>query len=250
MYFYLLGVNKGPSITQKQLDEFMSEYIGKELDFVIDRSYFGKQIQMVTGNHFAGYIYSGDKMLNAELIKSGLELLTENGFISSGIDTIVKNVSVPKGSFYYYFKSKEDFGYAVLSAYGGYFAHKLDKHLTNCAFSPLNRLENFVNDAKAGMAKYQFKRGCLVGNLMQESPQLSEALTAHLQSILREWQQRVSRCLSEAKISNQIAENADNDKLASLFWSGWEGAVMRAKLYKSTEPLDEFWNYFSGSIKK
>lgn len=35
----------------------------------------------------------------AELIKSGLELLTENGFISSGIDTIVKNVSVPKGSF-------------------------------------------------------------------------------------------------------------------------------------------------------
>lgn len=186
----------------------------------------------------------------AELIKSGLELLTENGFISSGIDTIVKNVSVPKGSFYYYFKSKEDFGYAVLSAYGGYFAHKLDKHLTNCAFSPLNRLENFVNDAKAGMAKYQFKRGCLVGNLMQESPQLSEALTTHLQNILREWQQRVSHCLSEAKISNQIAENADNDKLANLFWSGWEGAVMRAKLYKSTEPLDEFWNYFSGSIKK
>ena len=77
MYFYLLGVNKGPSITQKQLDEFMSEYIGKELDFVIDRSYFGKQIQMITGNHFAGYIYSGDKMLNAELIKSGLYVLDE-----------------------------------------------------------------------------------------------------------------------------------------------------------------------------
>ena len=186
----------------------------------------------------------------AELIKSGLVLLTEHGFIASGIDAIVKNVAVPKGSFYHYFKNKEDFGYAVITAYGEYFAHKLDKHLTNNAFPPLTRIENFVNDAKAGMTRYQFKRGCLVGNLMQESPQLSEAFTSHLQTILGEWQQRVSRCLSEAKSCHQIAEDADHDKLAALFWSGWEGAVLRAKLYKSTQPLEEFWHYFSTSIKK
>jgi TetR/AcrR family transcriptional repressor of nem operon len=39
----------------------------------------------------------------AELIRSGLEQLTKNGFASSGIDQILKKVAVPKGSFYHYF---------------------------------------------------------------------------------------------------------------------------------------------------
>ena len=44
-----------------------------------------------------------------DLIRSGLELLTQNGFLATGVDAIVKNANVPKGSFYYYFKSKEDY---------------------------------------------------------------------------------------------------------------------------------------------
>ncbi|WP_352298521.1 TetR/AcrR family transcriptional regulator, partial [Pseudoalteromonas sp. 20-MNA-CIBAN-0454] len=46
----------------------------------------------------------------AELIRSGLEQLTEQGFASSGIEPILKKVGVPKGSFYHYFASKEAFG--------------------------------------------------------------------------------------------------------------------------------------------
>lgn len=37
-----------------------------------------------------------------DLIRSGLELLTQNGFLATGVDAIVKNANVPKGSFYYY----------------------------------------------------------------------------------------------------------------------------------------------------
>ena len=72
-----------------------------------------------------------------DLIRSGLELLTQNGFLSTGVDAIVKNASVPKGSFYYYFKSKEEYAQTVLSAYDSFFVHKLQKHLyeKNLAFS-------------------------------------------------------------------------------------------------------------------
>jgi TetR/AcrR family transcriptional repressor of nem operon len=57
-----------------------------------------------------------------DLIRSGLELLTQNGFLSTGVDAIVKNASVPKGSFYYYFKSKEEYAQTVLSAYDSFCA--------------------------------------------------------------------------------------------------------------------------------
>ncbi|SHO57538.1 acrylate utilization transcriptional regulator AcuR [Vibrio quintilis] len=180
----------------------------------------------------------------AQLIRSGLELITEYGFIAAGVEPIVKNVQVPKGSFYHYFKSKEDFGQQVLAAYGSYFAHKLDKHLLDERLSPLKRIDSFVENAKQGITQYQFKRGCLVGNMMQEVPQLSEALSAQLREIITDWQQRISDCLELAKTCGEIPPGADTDSLASVFWSGWEGAVMRAKLFQSVEPLDEFWRYY------
>ena len=116
----------------------------------------------------------------AELIRSGLEQLTEYGFASSGIDQILKRVNVPKGSFYHYFASKEAFGQAVIESYANYFARKLDVCLLDESYSPLARLHNFVEGAKVGMARHQFKRGCLVGNLGQEVDLLPESFRQQL----------------------------------------------------------------------
>jgi len=95
----------------------------------------------------------------AELIRSGLEQLTEKGFASSGVDQILKKVGVPKGSFYHYFASKEAFGQAVIEKYASYFANKLDACLLDEAYPPLARIGHFVDDAKTGMIRHHFKRG-------------------------------------------------------------------------------------------
>ncbi|MBF9003022.1 MULTISPECIES: acrylate utilization transcriptional regulator AcuR [Vibrio] len=179
-----------------------------------------------------------------ELIRSGLAMITEFGFTASGVDAVVKQVQVPKGSFYHYFKSKEAFGLDVLQAYGQYFAKKLDKHLNNETLEPLDRIEAFIDDAKHGMVRFDFRRGCLVGNMMQEVPQLSEALSQELQRILLDWQHRVSHCILLAKQNGTVSHQFDEQVLAEQFWSGWEGAVMRAKLFRSTQPLDDYWRYF------
>ena len=182
------------------------------------------------------------------LIRSGLALLTQNGFLATGIDAIVKNVPVPKGSFYYYFASKEDYGRQVLQSYDSFFQHKLNKYLSDIAFTPMTRLGNFVADAGKGMQKYAFARGCLVGNLMQESPSLPAAFKQQLQLILHSWQRLVASCLSASLQQGEIDATLPPDSLAALFWSGWEGAVMRAKLFQSVDPLNEFWHYFAHSV--
>ncbi len=84
------------------------------------------------------------------LIRSGLEVLTETGYLAAGIDAVIKNIAVPKGSFYHCFKSKEAFGLAVLAAYGDFFAHKLDKFLLDDAVPPLERMAAFVRHAGHG----------------------------------------------------------------------------------------------------
>lgn len=183
-----------------------------------------------------------------DLIRSGLELLTQNGFLTTGVDAIVKNANVPKGSFYYYFKSKEEYAQTVLNAYNSFFEHKLKKHLHESSCTPMVRLENFINDACEGIKKYNFTRGCLVGNMMQESPGLPQSFIKLLQNILESWQALVAACLSDALSLGEISSNMNETQLAALFWSGWEGAVMRAKLYCSTQPVCDFWSYFKASV--
>ena len=186
----------------------------------------------------------------AELIRSGLEQLTEFGFTGSGIDQILKRVGVPKGSFYHYFASKEAFGIAVIASYEQYFNQKLNRYLLDDSITPLCRISHFVEDAKVGMIRHQFKRGCLVGNLGQEIDLLPLSYRQILINILNHWQAQISACLKLAQQQGQLSPQADCDLLAELFWIGWEGAVTRAKLTQSAQPLESYHNHFIYTLPK
>lgn len=169
-----------------------------------------------------------------------MAIFTEQGFSATGIDAVLKQVQVPKGSFYHYFASKEAFGQEVLQGYATYFAKKLDLCFLASDVPPLERLWNFVQDAKAGMTKYGFRRGCLVGNLGQEILVLPESFRAQLEAILLDWQARLALCLSVAVKDGTLPADTDCDALAAFFWIGWEGAVLRARLAQHAAPLDIF----------
>lgn len=65
----------------------------------------------------------------ALLISAGVATLTEFGFSATGLDTILKKIGVPKGSFYHYFTNKDAYGLAVIDAYNDYFVAKLRRYL-------------------------------------------------------------------------------------------------------------------------
>jgi TetR/AcrR family transcriptional repressor of nem operon len=184
------------------------------------------------------------------LIQSGVEHFTEFGFASSGIDLILKKVSVPKGSFYHYFDSKEAFGLAVISEYSQYFAKKLDLHLLNDNYKPLTRIENFVNDAKSGMKKFNFSRGCLIGNLEQEVTLLPESHRLQLLNTFEVWQTKIAYCLTLAQKENAISTTLNCHDLSCFFWMGWEGSIAKSKLTKNTLPIDIFFSSFLQLIQK
>ncbi|WP_082864599.1 acrylate utilization transcriptional regulator AcuR [Caballeronia temeraria] len=175
-----------------------------------------------------------------EVIWQGTAILTERGFLATGIDEILKRAGVPKGSFYHYFKSKQDFGEAVLDNYLQLLGKKLDRTLGDPSLAPLARLQAFIDDAKRGLKKYEFRRGCLVGNLGQELGGVDEVFRARLEAAFRVWEGRFETCLHEAVRAGDLPVSADPRRLARFFWIGWEGAILRSKLMRSAEPLDHF----------
>lgn len=180
----------------------------------------------------------------ALLIRTGLETLTEFGFSATGLDTILKKASVPKGSFYHYFKSKEAYGIALVDAYDSYFIAKLNHYLDQQNIPPLERIVNFTQSAIKGMSKYDYKRGCLVGNLNQELNHLSDEFKNRLLQSYTAWQEQIENCLNQAKQQGTISKTVNTQLMSEYFWIGWEGAVMRAKLTKSSTPLTLYTEMF------
>ncbi|VVP78924.1 Transcriptional regulator AcuR [Pseudomonas fluorescens] len=183
------------------------------------------------------------------LCRAGVAALTEKGFSATGIDEILKSVGVPKGSFYHFFASKEAYGSELITLYARYFVRKLDRFLLDEGLTPLKRIEAFCEEAERGMQRFDFRRGCLVGNLGQEMGALPESFRAQLTNVLLDWQARFERCLEEAKAVGELREEADSARLAAFFWIGWEGAVLRAKLERNGEPLRVFADLFLMSLR-
>ena len=184
------------------------------------------------------------------LVRAGLEVLTEKGFSAVGIDEILRRVGVPKGSFYHYFESKEAFGAELIETYACYFARKIDRFLDDRTLAPLVRLQRFVADAQSAMARHEFRRGCLIGNLGQEMGALPESYRAQLQTVFIDWQSRLARCLAEAQAAGALSVRVDCEQLAAFFWIGWEGAVLRAKLERRADPLEIFARGFFAGLPR
>tara|TARA_R110002126_G_scaffold43475_9_gene124549 strand:+ start:2175 stop:2801 length:627 start_codon:yes stop_codon:yes gene_type:complete len=180
----------------------------------------------------------------ALLLRAGLTWLTTTGFNQSSLDSILRSVQVPKGSFYHHFENKEDFGLQVLNEYRRYFENKLDRTLAADSIAPLQRLENFMTDASASMARYDYHRGCLIGNLEVEVAKLPTAFRQAIIDTYQSWQNKVAACLRLAQISGEISPDNECQNLAEVFWIGWEGAVSRARLLSSDTPLRQFGQFF------
>lgn len=180
------------------------------------------------------------------LVWCGTELMTERGFQVTGIEEVLKRVGVPKGSFYHFFKSKDEFGAAVIENYVAYYARKMDLIFHNTEISPMARLKEFTENAKRGMTKFDFRRGCLIGNLGQELASLDKDFRQQLEAVLVSWEDRVSACLEDAVNAGEISPDSDTNALSRFFWIGWEGAILRAKLTRDLSPIDHFTDlYFS-----
>ncbi|SKA23497.1 transcriptional regulator, TetR family [Trichlorobacter thiogenes] len=180
------------------------------------------------------------KDTRSEIIRIGTELIARQGFNTTRIDAVLLEAGVPKGSFYHYFKSKEDFGLAVIDHFAERFEQRLDTFLNDEEVTPLNRIHNFLESTLTRITQNQCSKGCLIGNLGQELADLNERFRDRLDEIFNMWKERFVDCLRDAQKAGEISTDIDLDVMACFILSGWEGAILRAKVMKSPQPMKGF----------
>lgn len=174
-----------------------------------------------------------------ELIRVGRDIIVRQGFKSASINDILTTAGIPKGSFYYYFSSKEDFGLAIVDDFADEYRKRLKAALEDERYSPLTRLRNYFESKICEMSACGCTDGCLIGNLAQELSAQNEIFRDRLNRIFAEWERYFARCLQAAYKAGEISSDR-YIALAKFILSSWEGAILQAKVTKSVEPMETF----------
>lgn len=179
-----------------------------------------------------------------KLIQTSIELMTRKGFNNTGIGQILKEAKVPKGSFYYYFESKDDLGYAVIEESAAAREAFMQDFFQTREGSALEKLRAFFEHHIELFNENFDQCNCIFGNLGQELAVEHEAFREKISCVFKSSEDGLAELFKEAQAHGELSTELNVEHLAEFLFSGWEGALLRAKLKKSVEPLKVFVQLF------
>ncbi|MCG7209047.1 MULTISPECIES: TetR/AcrR family transcriptional regulator [Streptomyces] len=178
-----------------------------------------------------------------KILDAARSLIEGRGYAALGVAEICKAAGVPKGSFYYFFESKEALALAVVDEHWA--AQKRDwTRVLAGDGEPLRRLRRLFEETEAGQRAAQRDcgtvAGCLFGNLTLELSNQTEAVRGRLQEIFEAQVDMVEAVVAEARARGEVGVT-DTREAARAVVAQLEGQVMFAKLYNSTDRLSPLW---------
>lgn len=175
-----------------------------------------------------------------EIIKKGLEIMHLKGYNATGVKDIVDAAGIPKGSFYNYFESKEDFVIQALHYSADHCKTIMGETLQDRSLPPLQRIEKFYEERIIQFRECDFTLGCFGSNLCIEMGDISLPIGVATEAYFKRLESVLLSCLQEAQDAADLDKEKDIDKLAKFIYNSWNGAMLRMKASRSPEPLNIF----------
>ena len=176
-----------------------------------------------------------------QLLEAGAELIHLNGYNNTGISDILKKAGIPKGSFYFYFKNKEDYGLQLIDFYSHFFRGMAEEHLTGETTPKVEQIRNFFGAFRHVFEEKSYTCGCPIGNLSQEMGDVNDNFRQNLLRVYEETMVRpIKEALEAAMTRGELSRDHDPKELADFILNAWQGALIKMKLTRDLTPYNTF----------
>src|SRR5580700_7617613 len=103
---------------------------------------------------------AGKQEVRTALLEVGTDMMFEKGYTNTGIQEILSALSVPKGSFYHYFDSKENFAVEIIRHFDQSYSANLVRVLRSPKETPMQRLRAYCETTLEALEAQHCRRGC------------------------------------------------------------------------------------------
>ena len=175
------------------------------------------------------------------ILAKGAAVMTRRGYHGTGVQEIVQAAGIPKGSFYHYFASKEDFALQALEFIYQPRLQRDAEALSNPALSPRARILAYYGELLAHFRHQErLEYHCFIGSLSFEMSELLPASGLQVEAVLQQSALTLQHCLEQAQQAGELAADEDCANLAAFIANAWQGVLTRLKVGSQTQPVEEF----------
>ncbi|PJB11541.1 MAG: hypothetical protein CO119_11225 [Flavobacteriales bacterium CG_4_9_14_3_um_filter_40_17] len=182
------------------------------------------------------------KYQKKDILEKGISLMCRGGYHHTGITEILKECSIPKGSFYNFFESKEQFTLQAVEQYTDSLLTILNSLREDSALNGFEKIESYFAQLAEKHKQDGYKNSCLLGNLSTEV----SADNKNLATIVFRAKNRIKSALAafvmEAQEASLIDKNFEASALADFILDAFYGVVARMKVVQTDEPLRDFFS--------
>jgi TetR/AcrR family transcriptional repressor of nem operon len=172
------------------------------------------------------------------ILAVGQRIMSGKGFSAVGLNEILTEAKVPKGSFYHYFNSKDAFGEALLSSYFEDYLADVDTTLGQSGLTMAQRLMNYFDAWRANQSFLDCQGKCLAVKLAAEVADLSEAMRTVLNQGTSAIIARLAAAIESGVAEGSLAITDSPKQVAESLYQLWLGASVMVKIVRGVEPFD------------
>lgn len=179
------------------------------------------------------------------ILDTAAHLIAAKGFSCVGLNEVLQAAEVPKGSFYHYFKSKEQFGQALLEDFFNRYLGFIDSLFANTELPARERLLRYWQQWRDTQCEGCDEQKCMVVKLSAEVADLSEPMRLTLRDGTERIIGRLADCIAAGAADGSLPTLDPLDTARTLYQL-WLGASLLAKLHRTEYPLE----HAMGATKK
>lgn len=172
------------------------------------------------------------------ILATGQRIMSRKGFSAVGLTEILKEASVPKGSFYHYFPSKDAFGEAMLATYFKEYHADMDALFSRPGLTMAERLMLYWAQWRENQGAYDCQGRCLAVKLGAEVADLSEPMRLALKAGTTGIIARLTHALEAGVAEGCLSFTQPAAELAASLYYLWLGASVMVKIVRDQTPFE------------
>ena len=172
------------------------------------------------------------------ILDAGQRIMAHRGYAAVGLTEVLTEARVPKGSFYYYFASKDAFGEAMMQAYFVEYLADMDRIFADDTASAAARLLAYLQQWRDTQTLDDCQGKCLAVKLGAEVADLSDSMRAALAEGIDGVVDKMERIIRLGIEDRSLAIDTDPRSTAEVIYDCWLGASILTKIHRDAAPLE------------